>query len=77
MNLSGFTNKQLTDELDKRKNEHPEPLQVYNFSELVGACKEYIRNIKDGHGKNGKQWIYEAALEAVYGEEIWKWMRDR
>jgi hypothetical protein len=27
--------------------------------------------------KDGEHWIFEAAMEALYGPEIWKWINER
>ena len=67
--------KNIKKTLERRKN-IPKIVDSPDISELVSACEEHINSIKDfGHScKNDKQWIYEEALEAIYGKNIFDWV---
>jgi len=54
----------------------PKMISDPNLQNLKDACKEYIDSIKDNgrHMKDGEHWIFEAALEAIYGENVFDWV---
>lgn len=58
----------------------PEPLPSPDFSELIKLCQEHIDFLAsdDYYADNdNKQYIYEAAIEAVFGKNVWKWINRR
>lgn len=83
MDLSNVSYTELHDELARRKqpktvkptaNENP------NFQKLIELCKNYVNDIESG--KTGEDsdydgYIYESALEAVFGDDVWVWLKDR
>lgn len=56
----------------------PEPLTVINLDNLILICQEYIDTLtKNGYVKDDfDHYIFECAMETVYGKDIWKYVRD-
>jgi len=82
MSLSGFSGEELKAELEMRKqaaeNPMPTPKPVPDFKNLVVMCQEHIQEIAVGNNNNDTEhYIYEAAINAVYGDEVWKWINKR
>lgn len=88
--LKNFSDNELQKELERRKDlKGIKPLTTdsiqaigLNYGEirsLIRACENYINGIAaDGYAdEDGQQWIYEAALEVVYGDKIWEWINER
>ena len=58
----------------------PEQLQEVDFSTLRGLCHAYMEEVLTGDAEDSgtHQYIFEAAIEAVYGEDIFdKWVNPR
>lgn len=79
MSFENFTDEELKAELEKRTNPTPAfplPLAEPKFERLRALCVDYLTDLN----KNGrvdddyKYYIYEVALEAVYGKEVWKFI---
>lgn len=47
-----------------------------NPQDLISVVQEYVEYIEKNkyEMKDGDHWIFEAAIEYVYGKEIWKWI---
>lgn len=82
MPLQNFTEKQLRAELERREKENakgarPAPLAEPNFDQLREVCESYIDDldklgwVDDDH----KHYIFESAMEALYGKNVWFWIR--
>lgn len=76
--LRNVSQEELQAELDRRKVPavtKPEPLAVPDFSALITMMADGIeRSIADGfENEDFKYYIYEAAMEAVYGGGCWIW----
>lgn len=71
--------KQLEEKLKDSEIPYPQiPYVVSNFDNLVEVCKERIEEISKGEGdSSAKQWIYEAAMIAVYGKDIFEWTNSQ
>lgn len=57
----------------------PEPVVNPDFAELYKLCKDHIDFLDSDeyHEDNDdKTFIYEAALEAVFGKDVWKWVNQ-
>lgn len=67
--------KNIKNTIEKRKT-IPKVVNNPNLNKLISACDEHINTIKDfGRScKDDKQWIYEEALKAIYGENIFAWI---
>jgi len=68
--------KELEEELERKKNNiPPEPLINPNFGPLQKMIIESINlAIKENKEDDDfEHYVYEAAIEAVYGKDFWKW----
>lgn len=82
LTLSRATIEELQVEIARRQKaaEKPKPLDKPDFSALVGWCEEYVKGL-DGESGNDideqEHFIFEAAMVAVYGSDVWKWINAR
>ena len=81
MNLKSCSEEELLSEIERRKKAK-EVLPYLRFEpdlESLKQCiKDYIELVaKDEEDEDDKQWIFETALEAFYGKDIWKWINQR
>ena len=84
MDLSNASDIDLKEELAKREKlakekAKPKPLSDPNYTDLFQCCEQYINYLHHGnHTTNGiydlKQWIFESAMETIYGPDIWMWI---
>ena len=80
--LSGFSLQQLEKEVSRRNAEKdrlpdPKPQEEVDLRELYAACKDYLTSLVDGNcPEDFKHWVYEEAMNAVYGTGIWEWIHD-
>ena len=72
-----FTIEELETEI-KRQKEAEVPTVIENpvmTEKLMSGCKEYIDLIIQGGSiDNCEHFIFEAAVEAVFGPDVWKWI---
>ena len=74
--LREYTTEELQHELNRRKTLlHMKRLSALDmsFEFLIREVDNYIDNIKDGNNfdeEDTKQYIFEEAVEAVYGKDI-------
>lgn len=81
MKLEKLSTAELEAELARRKQSEeakasvPSPLKLADFSKLQAQVIEAVQNVaRDRYpSKNYEHYIYEAAMEAVYGKAIWDW----
>ena len=70
----------LSEELSKlqaqlKKKESPKIIKNPDLTRLEKLLKDYIEAIiKEGGMKDIKHWVYEEAMEALYGKTIWDWV---
>ena len=56
----------------------PEQKRWMNFSALKRLCREHVEAIGRGeHNPDMETAIYTEAMNAVYGQGIWRWIEDR
>ena len=89
MSLKDYSANDLIEELKRRekvKESIPQPKlpHEWNFGVVVAACKDYIHNLSRDY--DDQKWrdpddyrylIFEAAIEAVYGKEVWQWVKKQ
>lgn len=53
----------------------PVPLESPDFSALIELIREGTEAVANGEDENDdfRQYVYEAAMEAVYGPGFWAW----
>lgn len=73
--LLSFSDAELENELKRRGivREAPKPLENLDFSKLTRTVMSVVNaRIQNGYGHHDDaDSIYEAAVEAVYGPQIW------
>ncbi len=79
--LAKYSDDELAKELARRKSyKKIKPLVVScpNFTELISLCASHIDDIDSGNeDEDTRQFIYEEAMMAVYGKDIFKWINER
>lgn len=76
-NLSEYSADDLQAELERRKNHRPKRLQDINVQPLIDIVEEYITAIaEEKRMKDAEHYIYEAAIECVYGKGIFDWINE-
>lgn len=77
MKLTKLSTEELKAELARREavEAAPSPLKLADFSKLQQQVIDSVESVAEGGypSKDHEHYIYEAAMEAVYGESIWKW----
>jgi len=78
MKFDGVPDDALEAELARRKklaNMPPQPLKEPDFSGLVKTVTSGIaQSMEEGYEDDDfKHYVYEAAMEAVYGKGFWTW----
>lgn len=75
--LSTLSIEELQEELKKREqvNTRPKELPNKDFSQVINTVREYVEDMIEQEWDNDdwRQYIFEAAVEAVYGQEFWGW----
>lgn len=81
--IGDFTIEELEGELKrqmKRQKEAAIPTVIENpvvTEKLLSGCKEYIELINQrGSIHECEHFIFEAAVEAVFGKSVWKWINN-
>jgi hypothetical protein len=76
--FEGITTTELRVELERREQAEkqasiPQPLEMPNYQQLINTCHDYIHELAMlGYAdEDYKHYIYEAALEAIYGNDVW------
>lgn len=82
--LTNISEEELRSEINRRRmekelSEKPIPLQDMNFDKLIGMCRDYMSQIMNGTRDDDdiKEYIFEAAIEAVYGKKVWPWINKK
>lgn len=61
----------------------PEPIKNPDFTALIELCKKYLEYIasdeyhEDYASRKWKPYIYEGALDAIFGKQFWKYHNYR
>jgi len=82
MDLKQCTTEELQGELARRveaeKAPMPEVLFNPDYTNLTSLCKEYLRQVAKNQDTSDLQhYIFEAAIEAAYGRNVWKWINGK
>jgi hypothetical protein len=80
--LDQFSDEQLEKELERQeKTKYPKPLPIPepDFRSVKVLCAGYLNDLeKQGWvDDDAKYYIFEAAIEAVYGKAIWDFVRAK
>jgi hypothetical protein len=77
MQIEEFTTDQLKEELKKREAEENRILPIKNpdFTKLIECCEYGVKEIaRQGYSKDLKHYVYETAMQAVYGPKCFEWI---
>jgi hypothetical protein len=82
MSLEVYSTSALEEELERRSQlPVPNPVERNgrDWSKIEAACERYITELHGelGDGNDQEHYIFEAALEAIYGEGVWSWVNDK
>lgn len=56
----------------------PQQLENIDITALKRLCQEHIDDFNTGNeDDDDEHYIYEAAMEAVFGKNVWKWINSR
>lgn len=76
--ITDFSIEELEAEAERQKKAKI-PTVIENpvvTKKLIGSCNEYIEIIqKKRPVENSEHFIFEAAVEAVFGPTVWKWVK--
>lgn len=82
--ITAFTDEELEAEMDRREAEReaakrPKPIENPDFSILLDNCAEYIKQLSANgyYDDDLKDYVFEAAVEAIYGRDIWDWVAEK
>lgn len=53
----------------------PKPLEQPNYKELEELCEYHLKHLNDDD--DSEHYIYEAAIEAIYGEDVWDYINSK
>jgi hypothetical protein len=58
---------------------YPQPLDTPKFNEVIRLCIAYIAELnKTGHThEDSEHYIFQEAMEAVYGPDVWDWINEK
>ena len=58
------------------KAQMPEELSRHEFSGVVKLCRQHLDNLSrlGTHDSDTPHYIYEAAMTAVFGADVWVWI---
>lgn len=78
MNLNNISTEDLKKELEKREaqNRLPKPkiIERPTFDRLRVLCQSYVDGVDtDDLDDDLKEYIFEAAMEAFFGDDYWEW----
>ncbi len=62
-----------------RPYKKPEQLKNPDFSGLILVCESHLQQIdeEEREDNDSEHYIYEAAMEAIYGSDVWKFINKK
>jgi len=82
--LNEYTNEDLQEELERRGKataelEKPQQLETFDLTPLMKICSDYIDFVATDYHDDSDwdHYIYETAIEALYGKDVWDWIREQ
>lgn len=69
-------------EKEKFQDEIPKPVfaTMHDFKPLVDLCQSYIDQLAESEpyaDDKLRQYVFEAAMAAVFGKDVWIWVKKR
>ncbi|GAF82905.1 unnamed protein product [marine sediment metagenome] len=82
--LKDVSTDELQAELDQRQRleeeqAKPKAIASPDFRHLKKTCQHYVDALAGEEFTNGdwKQYIYEAAIVAIFGKDVWDWINSK
>ncbi len=79
MDIKDYSDKELENELKHRHIKRPELLKEPNLDDLVVVVESFVNDL-DNTGsvkEDADHYVFEAAMEALYGPDIFEWWGAR
>ena len=83
MKITKLSTKELEEELAIRKaraeaEQAPKPIPNPNFNSVRNLCIDHVKNLANGGShEDSTQYIYEAAMECIFGRSVWDWVNKK
>lgn len=65
----------------EREESRPKPLANPDFSAVIKLCQALIDELAEADSccdmSDNDHYIYEAAMQAVFGKDVWLWINER
>lgn len=62
---------------EKKKDQIPKARTIIDTYNIKDACTKHIESIFEGnYDESDIHHIFEAAMEATFGEEVWSWYNN-
>ena len=79
--MKEYTDEQLADELARRKNRKqprkpPQAVDNPDWNDVKKLCNSYLIAEYSDHRDDLAPHILEAALDALYGAEVWLYLKE-
>lgn len=78
--LENISTRELEKESERQtREEKPRSIDNPDITRLQNICCEYINDLaSDGYvDEDYEQYIFEAAMETVFGKDVWKFINDK
>lgn len=82
--IAELPDEELEAEMERRRKAkeeaaRPKPVDNPDFGILLDQCAEYIKQLSASgyYDEDLKDYVFEAAVEAIYGRNIWDWAREK
>lgn len=78
--LTQFTTQELEAEIARRAEidrKVPPELLHNDFYPVTESCRAYVESVKTLGRRGDVRAVFVAAMEAMYGSEIWTWIDER
>lgn len=85
MGIEDFSDEELEKEIKRReeckkKSSIPKAIERPDFSSLIKMCKQYIDELANDtvhDDDDTRYYIYECAIECVFGKRVWGWINQQ
>lgn len=82
--LDNYSTDKLQEEITRRlkaviNDSKPQQLPSKNFDNLIAMCQDYLDQATDKGWIDDelKQYIFESAMNAVFGNDVWAFINSR
>jgi len=82
MTLDKYSDDELAKEIKRREEEEkiglPTPCLRPDFSKVIAGCEKHIQELQEGKvDRDTDHYIYEDAMQAIYGIDVWDWVNSK